>query len=147
MATHAHTTPMPAAHPGSLRARMERAVEQMLAASERLMAELDAMQGDPDLEDGGDDEHNGDLEPSLGSVESWSAPQTGWAAGNSLDLEGEHDGREPSEDDEFTLGRTEGIDQTRPQWGSDDAEDVSEDEGAQCEDEGFESDREPCEHE
>lgn len=97
MAIHALTTPMPAAHPGSLRARMESAIESMMAACERLVAELDAMDGDPDLEDGAD------AEPSLGSLNptTW-ADQSNWSAGGTDELEdacedegGEHDGREP----------------------------------------------------
>jgi hypothetical protein len=54
--THAHKHPKP----DRLRARMERAVEKLLAAAERLIAELDALEPDPDLEDGHD------AEPSLG---------------------------------------------------------------------------------
>jgi len=39
-----------------------------------------------------------DGEPSLGSIEA--VDQTGWARGNSLDYEHEHDGREPQCEDE-----------------------------------------------
>ena len=42
-----------------------------------------------------------DGEPSLGSVET--VDQTGWARGNSLDYEAEHDGREPQGDEEPDL--------------------------------------------
>lgn len=71
-----------------------------------------------DLElDDSDDEDNGDGEPSLGSIErhpscygadgrSWTGDQAAWADGGTKDLEDEHDGAEPPEDDEPSLGWT-----------------------------------------
>src|SRR5689334_12991830 len=91
------------------------------AEIERLIAFLDA--SDPyvasELEDdiSADLEDEGESEPSLGSIErhrscygadgrDWSGDQTAWAAGGTQDLEDEHDGAEPSEDDEPSLGWT-----------------------------------------
>ncbi len=46
-----------------------------------------------------------DNEPSLGSVENFGAgSQELWASGDHRDLESEHDGSEPSEDEEPSLG-------------------------------------------
>lgn len=71
-----------------------------------------------DLElDDADDEDNGDGEPSLGSIErhpscygvhgrNSSGDQTAWTDGDTRDLEDEHDGAEPGEDDEPSLGWT-----------------------------------------
>lgn len=136
-----------------LRAKCERAVD-------RLLAVLDLIDGDPDAE------------PSLGFAEPRQNPhaygaldQTHIAEGATDDREDEHDGREPDEDAEDTLGRTEAIDQSRRQVGADDlepslgslhhtdqrawgdhqdprkwstldGEEQCEDEGAQCDDEG-----------
>ncbi|AMA60071.1 hypothetical protein [Bradyrhizobium sp. CCGE-LA001] len=59
-----------------------------------------------------------DDEPSLGSLErhpslyevvdgrNWTGDQTAWAAGGAQDLEDEHDGAEPGEDEEPSLGWT-----------------------------------------
>lgn len=63
----------------------------------------------------GDEEDGGDREPSLGSIErhpscygadgrNWTGDQTLWGASASLDLEDEHDGAEPGEDEEPWLG-------------------------------------------
>ena len=81
MAIHALTTPMPAAHPGSLRARREHAVEQMLAAAERLMAELDAMDGDPDLEEQHDRE-------AVSEDEGADCDDDGWDSDSELETAG-----------------------------------------------------------
>ena len=93
-----------------LRAKCERAVD-------RLLAVLDLIDGDPDAE------------PSLGFAEPRQNPhaygaldQTHIAEGATDDREDEHDGREPDEDAEDTLGRTEAIDQSRRQVGADDLE-------------------------
>lgn len=105
----------------SLRARMEAAVE-------RLLAMMDAMDADPDLEP------DVDRENSLGWSESEG--RDGW-----LGL--------PSEDAEYDLGAPENICQTRwsghidpTRWLAAEGEEECEDEGAACEDEGFECDRE-----
>ncbi|WP_375309065.1 hypothetical protein WHZ77_17395 [Bradyrhizobium sp. A5] len=52
---------------------------------------------------------NSDLEPSLGSCDGWGgdpANQEHWARGSRLDLEDEHDGREP---DESGVGDLDGL--------------------------------------
>jgi hypothetical protein len=71
-------------------------------AIERLLALLDQADGDPDLE------------PSLGSPNPRYLYEGGpitsqerWAEGSRNDIEDEHDGAEPPEDDEPTLGWTE----------------------------------------
>ena len=110
----------------SLRARMEAAIEAMLAM-------LDELEGEADLEPDADAEPNGDDEPSLGAQEpsgvayswppglktpgqGWYSPlgnpsQEHWAQGDThsgADLEDEHDGREPEQgDEEPDLGWTE----------------------------------------
>lgn len=102
---------------------------------ERLLAVLDLAEPDPDLEDDGtaedadpaedndedvdvvDQPHDvadeGDYEPSLGSpnprCEYQGGPYTSqerWAEGPRDDSEDEHDGREPPEDDEPSMGWT-----------------------------------------
>lgn len=113
------------------RAYIEAALERLADLRDRLVAKLDAMDADADLEpslsalDGWDQRHRsdgptddreddaGDLEPSLGSLDR--IDQRAWACGGCSDLEYEHDGREP----------------------------CCEDEGAQCDDEGIDADREP----
>jgi hypothetical protein len=107
MATHAHSTPARSVQraPSHRKRRqtLEAALDRLLAAVEAAVADLDQLDGDADLE------------PALGSVRG------DWAEGNHLrcstgasdDLEDEHDGREPGEDDEHNLGRSENIDQTR----------------------------------
>jgi hypothetical protein len=61
-----------------------------------------------------DDEESDPPEPSLGSLENFgSANQELWAGGNRQDLEDEHDGAEPPEDAEPSLGSFDRlIDQT-----------------------------------
>ena len=90
---------------------------------------LDLIGGDPDfenelldddseeLEDADPAEDDGTVEPSLAALErppSQSSPgrdrvgdQTDWAADNRDDREDEHDGAEPDEDDEPSLGWTD----------------------------------------
>ncbi|WP_441258977.1 hypothetical protein AB7008_15120 [Bradyrhizobium sp. 521_C7_N1_3] len=73
--------------------------------------------GEEGCEDEGAD--TSDAEPSLGAIErhpscyepdgrNWSGDQTVWAGGGTEDLEDEHDGREPGEDEEPSLGAFEG---------------------------------------
>jgi hypothetical protein len=56
-------------------------------------------------------------EPSLGSIEraEWM-DQERWASSSTRDLEDEHDGAEPSEDGEPSLGAFEGHDNLRVAW-------------------------------
>jgi hypothetical protein len=82
----------------------------------------EAEDSDP-AEDGGDEEDDGISEPALGSIEDhpngyldasdWNGRgrcQENWASGNRDDLEGdEHDGAEPEEDSEPSLGAFEGM--------------------------------------
>lgn len=72
-------------------------------AIEKLIDMLDRAEPDPDLE------------PSLGSSEwqGWNsgADQTLWAYGNKDDREDEHDGCEPPDDDEPSLGATHSLNQ------------------------------------
>jgi hypothetical protein len=104
--------------------KLERAVDALLD----LLDGLD----DPDLEDGADLEPDADGEPSLGAREihpsiysERAGDQTSWAfSGNDQDLEDEHDGREPSEDDELSgdendcsLGATTALNQAHA-WAS-----------------------------
>ncbi|WP_028136325.1 hypothetical protein [Bradyrhizobium japonicum] len=71
--------------------------------------------GEEGCEDEGGD--RSDYEPSLGSIErhpsvygpdgrNWTGDQIAWAASGTKDLEDEHDGAEPGEDDEPWLGWT-----------------------------------------
>ncbi len=184
-------TPLPA----GLRAQMEATVAKLLAAAELVIAELDRRDPDPDLEpslsghaysaangapylevphDQDLELDASDLEPSLSTPEGQQQYDADGQPGFSgIDLEDEHDGREPDVDDEHTLGTSENVDQTRPQRGADDLEpslcgitaaargarfhdwasyhiaagadleDQCEDEGGACEDEGIDSDSEP----
>lgn len=171
--TRAHHTPQSAAklaavfeHPSVQRARLRAKCER---AVDRLIAILDAIEGDADDE------------PSLGFSEArrnayalGALDQSHIAEGATDGREDEHDGREPTEDDEETLGRSENIDQSRREFSRADLEPWlgapnmaasqdqrmwgaryegyayggeadCEDEGAQCDDEGAEDDREPDE--
>ncbi|MBI2719565.1 MAG: hypothetical protein HY245_03990 [Rhizobiales bacterium] len=101
------------------------------AEIERLIARLDDMDPDPDLEDGGDGE------PMLGAPE---AHRGSWSG---LFPEAYQDDREADDgDDEPSLAAPEASRETRwaqTHWAagrSDELEEVCEDEGAQCEDEG-----------
>src|SRR4051794_18512588 len=83
----------------ALRNRIEKAVEKLIAALDQLDATTE------DLEDGGDDEETADEEPSLGSTATnETRSQVFWIEGLDHDLEDEHDGAEPTEDDEPSLG-------------------------------------------
>lgn len=99
----------PAAQRMRLRAKLERVVDKLLAA-------MDVIDGDADLE------------PSLGLSEPGSLyvgnglDQRDIAQGATDDREGEHDGREPSEDLEESLGRSETFDQRRTEYGQPDLE-------------------------
>lgn len=72
----------------------------------------DNRQGDNELDgpENEEDEDDDPAEPSLGSTErgEW-ANQESWAVGGRQDLEDEHDGAEPPEDDEPSLGSFEGL--------------------------------------
>lgn len=119
------------------------------AEIDRLLDFLDRLDGDPDLEDGGDDEPSlgwlerqrgftahaevttlpdleeseGDLEPSLGRPDE-IMDQRFTAIGPYDDREAEHDGREPSGDEEPSLGWAEGREtQVGHCFGTDDLED------------------------
>lgn len=93
-----------------LRKRIERVVEKLIAA-------LDAAEPDPDLEPtfghlppGGIDEAEGpdvELEPSLGFLEGTIQSTSIINSGLDGDREDEHDGREPDDDLENSLGWTE----------------------------------------
>ena len=172
MAKHATTTPTVVPHPAArahrarvlrrerLRPHRERLEAKITAALEQLedlrqayIARLDALHGDCDLED------PGDLEPSLAFPEGGHATDSVLRTGGSADLE------DPNED-ERTLGRSENVDQTSYEVGTDDEEyDLGAanpsgrlsqlnwgernegwgggDAEEQCEDEGQDSDREP----
>lgn len=94
-------------------------------AIERLMELLDEMDGEPDIEPDPDFEDEGLYEPSLGALEhhpgrddgmirsSSSGDQSRWGWSEASDLEDEHDGREPDDDREPSLGSVPAINQ----WG------------------------------
>ena len=123
-----HAVDLPPAALARLREEASHEIEKLIA----LLDTLDAPEAD--LEPDCDAEISEDDEPSLGSVENHPNPfrsinqgdQTSWAAGTNfgifnVDCEGdEHDGSEPDEDDEPSLGwTTDGV-----CWGaSDDRED------------------------
>lgn len=90
-----------------LRTKLEQAVERLIGVLDTIDAP------EQDLEPQGDDEPDADGEPSLGAPETGpvndparyhSGSQLRWAKGNCEDPEDEHDGREPSEDAEPSLG-------------------------------------------
>jgi len=101
--------------------------KRIAAAIEALIDVLDQIDGehDDDLEDSEpleeDDpaEDSGDAEPSLGSLGAHSEGfhQDAWACGAQNDCEDEHDGREPPEDNEPTLGATVAVNQDHA-WAS-----------------------------
>jgi hypothetical protein len=70
-----------------------------------------------DDEDSDTDEDDDPAEPSLGSIEraEWT-DQERWASSSTKDLEDEHDGAEPPEDDESSLRAFEGHDNQRVAW-------------------------------
>jgi hypothetical protein len=63
-----------------------------------------------------------DLEPSLGSINPTDGPQPFWAVGLSDDTESEHNGAEPDEGSEHSLGSLNLIDQRR--WAEGDGHDL-----------------------
>jgi hypothetical protein len=72
---------------------------------------------DSDLEDGGDDEDDGLSEPSLGSMGHYEhSNQELWARGGTKDLEDEHDGAEPDECGEPSLGSLDRITNQEQSW-------------------------------
>ena len=81
--------------------------------------------GEEGCEDEGAD--TSDAEPSLGAIErhpscygadgrNWSGDQSDWAMSGLKDLEDEHDGAEPGEDEEPSLGALEGHTDQRAAW-------------------------------
>jgi hypothetical protein len=120
----------PAVERMALRRRMAEAAEGLLEAAHAIIAEL------------GRDAPDADLEPSLGAPESSARQVFDWACGVTDDREDAQDELEPS------LGSSSALNQAT--WGAgscsdlehehDGREPVSEDEGAQYEDEGGEHD-------
>lgn len=94
------------------RRRLQDGMEALLSLQAEIIDYLDRLEPDPDLEPDDDLEHGGDIEPSLGSVHNRS--QLAWAEGDSRDCEWDHDGREPDEDHEPTLGAPEPVGRFRP---------------------------------
>lgn len=92
--------------------------EDAEALDEPTDAQIKAM-GGYDVPATDDDEDGGDMEPSLGSKCMYEhSTQDGWALqGNGcLDGEDEHDGAEPGEDAEPSLGALEGHTDQRAAW-------------------------------
>lgn len=103
-------------------AEITRLIAFLDASDPYVMTELeDDISADLEDEDPAEDddpaENDLDDEPSLGSIErhpscygpdgrNWSGDQSSWAAGGNKDLEDEHDGAEPGEDEEPSLGWT-----------------------------------------
>ena len=126
--TPRHRGARPPVDPARLCARMERAVERLIAAMDALDAPIE------DLEEDADVEEDTDLEPSLGSVGSLSefASQEGWARGgdngdletnieddpqmDTAEIDEKGDGGGPAiADAEPSLGSTHSMDQ-RQAW-------------------------------
>lgn len=97
------------------------------ATDNHMEREPDDEGDDAELEEGDPGEDDGTREPSLGSVERHpslycegrnpTGDQRRWAAGGALDLEAEHDGCEPGEDDEpdaSGIGDQDGLDEQVP---------------------------------
>ena len=92
-------------------------------AIERLRGRLDEMDGEPDIEPEADFEDEGLYEPSLGALEHHprrdegivlsygGGDQSRWGLSERSDLEEEHDGREPDEDREPSLGSVSAFNQ------------------------------------
>jgi len=155
----AHLRPLT---PKQKRERLEAALDRLLDAAQAIVDDLDSLDGEPDLEPSA-----GSTAPGLYS-DGWSgSPLAVRRYGRKLlDIDdAEHDGREPPEDDEHTLGWSEAegqlgcfaapmddlerslgsthhIDQRRA-WTGKDTRDLEE----QCEDEGHDSDTEQCQTE
>jgi len=127
--------------------------ETIQSQIEHLIGVLDFLDTDPDLEDGADAEPDQDGEPSLGSLDAQS--QSRWSGGISSteDYEQDEADDEDGGDREPSLGSlSANIHQDL--WGRfgfgqdleddhDGREPCCEDEGAQCDDEGIDDDREP----
>jgi hypothetical protein len=156
------TDASPIEHPAVEIARLRRKVE---SAVDQLLSILDTLGGDPDLEPS-----LGFLEPAGNRFASGHGDQTRISEGAADDREEQcEDEGTWIDEKEASLGRTDAIDQTRHQLGQDDLEptmgasastdqrqwasgyddkdsereDVSEDEGGACEDEGAQDEREP----
>lgn len=82
----------------AMRRRIERAIERMIQALDAFDAPTE------DLEDVGDDEPDDDGEPSLGWTEMEARFGCKPMHAGTVDLEDEHDGREPQGDREPSLG-------------------------------------------
>lgn len=96
MVTSRSTRAAPAAGlPPAFRHLVEEAIECLLLV-------LDELDGDPDLEEPGDLEiTRDDDEPSLGWCDKEARTgRYGWHGYSNSDLEAEHDGREPDDEDE-----------------------------------------------
>lgn len=94
--------------------RLRRQVEDQI---EYLIALLDDLDGDPLFQEDGDEDADTDDEPSLGWRHTMNQARLGGAGSDGLDLEEDHDGREPEEDqdtgdDEPWLGSPETFHQT-----------------------------------
>jgi hypothetical protein len=75
------------------------------------------LDGNDRIGEGEDDEEADPPEPSLGSLENFgTGDQERWASGNSRDLEDEHDGSEPDEDGEPSLGSFDGMVSQLSSW-------------------------------
>jgi hypothetical protein len=92
--------------PNSSIAPRPEARELLATAIECLIALLDLQEPDPELEPNGDEEFDTvDNEPSLGATLATNQAEAwGRQSGTKDDREDEHDGREPDEDGEATLG-------------------------------------------
>ncbi|CAN5180004.1 hypothetical protein BH11PSE2_BH11PSE2_19650 [soil metagenome] len=156
MATDSTSTPAPAAHSRprpisatQTRQHLETALDRLLEAVDGILDDLDTIDGDSDLE------------PSLGSVGAQASFPGPWPAGATDDREEVCEGEGEQVDDEYSLGRTEGLSQLAVQFASDDGEPslgsgsainqrhwgalsvgCHYDAEAQCEDEGHDSDSE-----
>jgi hypothetical protein len=83
--------------------------------SRELEDTIDDNPHDEETDDNGEDSEDADpAEPSLGSL--GLTDQDDWAMGDRRDLEDEHDGAEPPEDDEPALGAFEGHDNQKVAW-------------------------------
>jgi len=110
-------TTVPIEHPAVARQRFRAKLARVI---DRLIVALDDIDGDPDLEPGGDDE------PSLGAPVPYAVvSQDAWSQGSGDDREADDSDREPS---------LSGVGFSTA-GGQDDRED-------QCEDEGFDGERE-----
>ena len=93
------------------RKRMESAVELLIAALDALDVTVE------DIEDDDPGEEPGDEEPSLGWTYAEARKGVPFQGPSySTDLEDEHDGREPDEDQEPSLGAFEQLTDRRHSW-------------------------------